>query len=240
MKKFILIIAIIPILFASCEKEPYADFFASKTVIDVNEIVYFTNTSYNADYFEWDFGDGTLSFVDNPSHHFASDGIYTVSLSAFNGTRLIDRAYITLEVLYPTTLEITVLEYFDEYPVADASVILYPSLIDWEYESNYISEGFTDGNGVVTFTGLDPLSYWLDVWHENHNNYLLAEEDEKWIRTLPLLRNRINTFIAYVDYFESKSKSTGKKRDRNLSNYKIIKLERTFKDKPSQNTTTFK
>ena len=116
MKKFILIIAIIPILFASCEKEPYADFFASKTVIDVNEIVYFTNTSYNADYFEWDFGDGTLSFVDNPSHHFASDGIYTVSLSAFNGTRLIDRAYITLEVLYPTTLEITVLEYFDEYP----------------------------------------------------------------------------------------------------------------------------
>ena len=113
-------------------------------------------------------------------------------------------------------------------------------LFDWEYESNYFSEGFTDGNGVVTFTGLDPLSYWLDVWHENHNNYLLAEEDEKWIRTLPLLRNRINTFIAYVDYFESKSKSTGKKRDRNLSNYKIIKLERTFKDKPLQNTTTFK
>ncbi len=242
MKKLVLIIAIIPLLFTSCEKEPYADFYASKTLVEVDEIIYFTNTSYNSDYFEWDFGDGTFSVRDNPSHHYADEGIYTVTLSAFKGARMIDRAYITVEVLYPTILEITVLEYYDEYPVPDASVILYPSLYDWEYETNYIAEGFTDGNGVVSFTGVNPVSYWIDVWHENHNNYLLAEESEDWIKTLPLLRNRINTFIAYVDYFESDTKSTSKKRDKNANNYnyKIIKLERTSKDKPLQSSSTIK
>ena len=149
---------------------------------------------------------------------------------------------MTIEVLFPTMLEITVLEYYDEYTVSNASVLLYPSLYDWEYETNYISEGFTDVNGVVTFTGVGAVSYWIDVWHSNHNNYLLAEESEDWIKTLPLLRNRINTFTAYVDYFDSNTKSTSKKRDRNINNYnyKIIKLERTFKDKPLQGSSTIK
>ncbi len=231
-------------LFAGCEKEPYADFYASETLVEIDEIINFTNHSMHAGYFEWDFGDGTISTRINPSHHYSFEGIYTVSLTAFRDDRIYDRAYMTIEVLMPTMLEVTVLEYFDEYPVSDASVLLYSSLYDWEQQTNDIVEGFTDVNGIVTFTGMDPVSYWIDVWHENYNNYKLAEEDEYWIKTLPLLKNRLNTFIAYVDEVEppppENLKSTSVKRDRNLNNYKIIKIERTFKDKPLQDTKTLK
>ena len=42
----------------------------------------FTNTSINAASYEWDFGDGMNSSDENPSHTYASDGSYTVRLTA--------------------------------------------------------------------------------------------------------------------------------------------------------------
>jgi PKD repeat protein len=242
MKKFLPIIAIIPLLFSGCEKEPYADFQVSASVVEIEEIVYFTNLSHDANYYEWDFGDGTISSQRNPSHQYSVEGIYTVSLTAFRDDRLYDRAYTTVEVLMPTMLEVTVLEYYDDYPVSDASVLLYPSLYDWQNETNALVEGFTDEQGKVVFTGLSPVSYWIDVWHTNYNNYKLAEEDEDWIKTLPLVANAYNTFIAYVDEVEPppQNKSTAIKRDRNNMNYKINKAERTFKNKPLQGTSIHK
>ncbi len=242
MKKYILIITIISLFLSGCEKDPYADFSASAKVVDIDEIIYFTNLSQDAEYYEWDFGDGTISSQRNPSHNYSAEGIYTVSLTAYRDSRLYDRAYMNIEVLMPTMLEITVLEYYDEYPVSDASVILYPSRYDWDNETNALVEGFTDNNGVVTFTGLSPVSYWIDVWHTNYNNYKLAEEDEYWIKTLPLVKNSLNTFIAYVDEVEppAKIKSTEIKRDRKMNNYKINREERTFKNKPLQDSSTHK
>jgi hypothetical protein len=242
MKKFLPIIVIIPLLFSGCEKEPYADFQVSASVVEIEEIVYFTNLSHDANYYEWDFGDGTISSQRSPSHQYSLEGIYTVSLTAFRDDRLYDRAYMNIEVLMPTMLEVTVLEYYDEYPVSDASVLLYPSLYDWQNETNALVEGFTDEEGKVVFTGLSPVSYWIDVWHTNYNNYKLAEEDEYWIKTLPLVAHSYNTFIAYVDEVEPppQNKSTAIKRDRNNMNYKINKAERTFKNKPLQDTSIHK
>ena len=44
----------------------------------------FSNTSTEATSFEWDFGDGTTSTVENPNHEFSASGTYEVSLMAFN------------------------------------------------------------------------------------------------------------------------------------------------------------
>lgn len=44
--------------------------------------VIFTNTSTNATSYVWDFGDGNTSTLVNPTHTYAQDGFYTVSLSA--------------------------------------------------------------------------------------------------------------------------------------------------------------
>jgi hypothetical protein len=126
-----------------------------------------------------------------------------------------------IEVLIPTLLEVEVLEYYDKYPVGNASVILYPTLSDWDNETNSISEGFTDGTGKVVFSDLDNFVYYVDVWEADHNNYTLRDEDVGFIRTDQIRPHEINRFIAYVD-FVSGGKGDGT-RDRTL---KIKRLER--------------
>lgn len=68
-------------LFASCSKNPVADFSFS-TPLKVGEDVTFTNQSENADEFLWDFGDGYTSRTRDPLHAFGTPGMHTVSLQA--------------------------------------------------------------------------------------------------------------------------------------------------------------
>ena len=64
---------------SSCKKPvPAADF--TFTVEDLT--VTFTNTSTDADTYLWNFGDGTTSTEESPSHTFADYGLYSVSLKA--------------------------------------------------------------------------------------------------------------------------------------------------------------
>lgn len=49
-------------------------------------LVDFTHNATNYDTLEWDFGDGTTSSIDNPSHQYTSGGIKTVRLKAIKGS----------------------------------------------------------------------------------------------------------------------------------------------------------
>jgi hypothetical protein len=139
---------------------------------------------------------------------------------------LTDEASLILDVKIPTLLEIEVLEYYEEYPVEGASVIIYPTLTDWENETNNVNEGFTDVDGKVVFSDLDNLVYYLDVWEETHDNYALKDEDIGFIQTSEIIPNKINRFIAYVDIVDH-GKGEGR-RDRTIV---IKKLERKSADK---------
>jgi len=61
---------------------PYASF----TYIADKLNVTFNNTSKNASSYLWDFGDGVTTEEDNPVHDFQEEGMYTVSLTAIDGT----------------------------------------------------------------------------------------------------------------------------------------------------------
>jgi len=225
MKRLAFLIPLLVLLLASCEHEPYADFIASSGTVEVYERVYFTNTSSEyVDYFRWDFGDGTWSDAINPVHYYEEAGAYEVTLTAYKNNHVVDRASMMVEVL-TTSLRVVVEEYYDHYRVAGASVILYPTLDDWEFQTNAIIEGFTDNNGVVTFENLNPAIYYIDVWHSLHNNYQLATEDIGWIMTDQLFRNEVNEFIAYVDYIGSVTRQDGKK----VMQYKLLKMEPRIK-----------
>ena len=63
---------------------PYPGFTQNKSVALVNEAISFTNSSWNATSYSWDFGDGQTSTVAAPSHSYASKGTYTVTLTATN------------------------------------------------------------------------------------------------------------------------------------------------------------
>lgn len=226
MKRVIYFLAILPVVLVSCEMNPQAYFSADPGDPVVGEEVWFTNESDNATRFEWDFGDGYISDEANPVHVYYASGTYQVSLKAWSSNGLSDEAFLTLDVMIPTLLEIEVLEYYEKYPVADASVILYSTLTDWDNEKNMVYEGFTDPAGKVVFSGLDDIVYYVDVWEQDHDNYSLRDDDVGFIRTPEIIPHRINRFIAYVDYVDH-----GKGDERRDKNIIIRKLERKASEK---------
>lgn len=76
--------------YVTVEALPNAGF---NTVVN-NSTVLFTNTSIGADSYLWDFGDGTTSIEQNPSHDYATEDAFTVILIATN-----DCGSVTVEKL---------------------------------------------------------------------------------------------------------------------------------------------
>ncbi|MCJ7447885.1 MAG: PKD domain-containing protein [Bacteroidales bacterium] len=214
MKKIIYLSLVLPLLIFSCESMPEAQFSVDTIEPEVGQQVFFTNESENAVEFEWDFGDGFISNEVHPSHIYTGTGTFEVILTIFSNNGSSDKATITIEVMIPTLLEIEVLEYYDKYVVPNASVRLYPTLPDWDDQTNMESEGYTNANGKVVFSNLGPYVYYVDVWEESHDNVALRGEDVGFIRTPEILPHEINWFVAYVDIVDH-GKGEGR-RDRKI------------------------
>jgi hypothetical protein len=202
MKRIIYLFLTLPIILFSCEKTPVASFSVDTNNPVVGQPVGFNNSSHNGDKFEWDFGDGYVSNEVNPVHTFTATGSFDVTLTATSKGGLSDKAILTLNIAIPTLLEIEVREWSQDgngNVVPDASIILYPTLTDWDNQTNSVSEGFTDADGVAVFSNLDPFVYYVDVWEATHDNYQLRTEDVGFVRTPEVLAHKITGFIAYVD-----------------------------------------
>ena len=69
----------------SSNDPPVAAFVASSTSVEVGQSVQFTSQSTNnPTSYSWDFGDGTTSTLQNPTHTYNSEGNYDVSLTVVN------------------------------------------------------------------------------------------------------------------------------------------------------------
>ncbi|NOT49750.1 MAG: PKD domain-containing protein [Chitinophagaceae bacterium] len=66
--------------------QPTADFSATPTPVCARQLVYFTDLSTpgTVDEWLWDFGDGTTSILQNPSHAYTDTGCFNVRLIAYN------------------------------------------------------------------------------------------------------------------------------------------------------------
>ena len=82
-------------------EEPIADFSANKTTVAINETVSFSDeSSFAPTSWAWDFGDGTTSTEQNPTHSYAEVGTYTVQVTVENengSDTEIKENYITVE-----------------------------------------------------------------------------------------------------------------------------------------------
>jgi len=215
MKKIYYLAMLLPVILFSCEdKIPEAHFNTDALEPEVGQEVYFNNGSKHADRFEWDFGDGVVSTAENPSHIFTGSGVFTVILRAFN-SGMKDTTYMDIEIFIPTLLAVYVYEWNEgltyDNPIAYASVWLYPTLTDWNNEENIFAEGFTDADGAVAFSHLGEQRYYVDVWHENYNNYTLGDEDVGWIETGIITPHKINWFDAWVDYTGTKGELSNRR-----------------------------
>jgi hypothetical protein len=234
MKRILLISMLLPVILISCtDKMPEAHFSTDAIEPEVGQTVFFTNDSKHGDSFEWDFGDGVISTAENPSHIFTGTGVFLVTLTAINGD-MKDVAEMSLEIFIPTLLEVDVFEWNDQYtydyPIADASVFLYPNLSGWDNEVNVFAEGYTDLDGVVVFSHLNNQRYYVDVWKTNYNNYTLRDEDVGFIETGIIIPHKINWFVAWVDYVEPGTKGVAARRG---GSYIVKRMERKAID-PTQ------
>ena len=226
MKKIFYLTLLLPVILFSCTKDPEAAFFIELDKPKVGQEIFFNNTSQNAETFEWDFGDGYISTDTHPVYKYSLTGTYDVTLTAFSKKGVADKAILTINVVEPSLLVVEVLEYWAEEPVGGASVILYPTLADWDNQKNAILEGITDDDGIVVFSDLDPIVHYVDVWEKTHDNYLLKEEDVKFIMTQPIVPDKIQWFVAWVDIADHGKGTSGGERT-----IEIKKLERKVEGK---------
>ena len=63
--------------------------------------VTFDNTSQKATTYSWDFGDGTNSTSESPSHFYSEVGDYTVKLSAYNADGEVNEMVQTVSIVEP-------------------------------------------------------------------------------------------------------------------------------------------
>lgn len=65
--------------------DPNALFDVDKRLAYTNIPIQFSSTSYKATTWNWDFGDGNSSSLENPTHTYANGGKYTITLSINSG-----------------------------------------------------------------------------------------------------------------------------------------------------------
>jgi PKD repeat protein len=142
---------------------PVASFTSSATGLSVD----FTDTSTDDGAiasWSWDFGDGNSSTAQNPTHVYAADGAYTVTLTATDDAGASDSASATVTVSDPTDTtpptitapaDVSVEATGETTPVALGS----PTVSDNEDPSPAVSHdapmAFPVGATVVTWTATD-------------------------------------------------------------------------------------
>jgi hypothetical protein len=152
---------------------------ASGSFTTSGNVVTFSNTSSNATSYSWDFGDETNSSSANPSHAYAANGSYTVTLTAINGNCT---DVTTLTVVISVSLEeLSGLTSVNLYPnpAADETVLSFESSVNQNATlvlTNQIGQVVTETavelkNGGNTFKlGTSDLANGLYFVHLNTEN----------------------------------------------------------------------
>ncbi len=186
----------------SCNRFPKPDFsYAPTKDPEAGEPVQFTNESTNSTSYNWDFGDGEFSTLENPIHIFQQARIFGVRLYASNsaGEESIKQSVTIYE---PTTLGFLVFESPEENLLSGAAVWVYDNDSDWENRNEPLMEGFTDDEGTIYFNNMEPIVY--HVWA------IKEVVGGSWIfggYTSTIVRNKVNLFNVPCIWFPDEKKA---------------------------------
>ena len=165
----VITLALLVVMVAGCKGPPLAVFAADITSGPAPLSVTFSNTSTNADEFQWDFGDGASTktiaaeepVTEEPvTHEYTKAGSYTVTMTAIQQgeppktnvmtqTIMVNHGPLVKVVLDPVTVELDIgqsqefsAEVFDAYdnPIPEAQ-------LTWEIAKG---AGTMDGNRILT------------------------------------------------------------------------------------------
>ncbi len=179
MKKILILISVVFAIFtfSSCQKEPATSFTASKTAVVTDEVITFTNSTVDGVTFEWNFGDGTTSSLENPTHSYEKAGSYNVQLTAFskNGKKS-SSSNLTITVTKANEIKYD----GNNYPLTKGYI---ENFGDWYEESNYYNFDISLVNDGITMSQNDAVGTGdlivLELWSSsptgvNPGNYTFA------------------------------------------------------------------
>ena len=189
------------ILFSSCDDDdtpeqdlPKACFEMSVETGKVGNEITFTNCSENAAAYAWDFGDGTTSTQQEPTHTYTEAGSYTIKLISGSDTNTdgkltvednVDTATETITIdPVVKSIELTIMDgtsWTEQSPTLTAAegatADLYLSQSSFDAGKPDFT-ATTDENGEVTFNDLDNGTYFLLITKGDlsnlKDNFLIA------------------------------------------------------------------
>jgi uncharacterized membrane protein len=143
---------------------------ASFTSGTVSNVTSFTNTSVNATSYEWEFGDGFTSTLQNPTHSYSLSGTYNVKLRAFgNGiTTCVDSVTVPVNVII-TGIE----EHSAVLPVSIRQNPVCNELVIFSMMNTDISITDAAGSVVHASTLHKEETFTMDVRHLNNGVYFI-------------------------------------------------------------------
>lgn len=158
---------------------PFVDFnFISDTLV-----IQFTSTISDEDSFQWDFGDGNTSTLENPTHIYSAYGSYLVTLTAENscGTRSVQQEILVQSL--PTAAFTT-----NDNPVCAGGQVQFinnssssATSYQWTFEGG-VPATSTDREPVVTYATPGTYNVSLTVTNNSGssnaiiNDYITVEE----------------------------------------------------------------
>ena len=151
MKKsnfILLIVALAAIInFSSCKKDSNspAPFVLYSISID-GPTVKFTNESKGAATYEWDFGDGTKSTDENPTHTYPGKGKYVPTLYATSSSGIKAEASTVIRIAKTSAIKL------DDNTLSDWDTITHNVIIAGPNSGNFIKAKFDyDGNYIYLY-----------------------------------------------------------------------------------------
>ncbi|MEA3443563.1 MAG: T9SS type A sorting domain-containing protein, partial [Bacteroidota bacterium] len=121
--------------------------------------VSFTNTSTDATYYAWDFGDGQTSLEANPIHHYSQTGVFEVSLIAEN-------ACGPDTVLQSVNITITSIEK-EENP---SSLLIYPNPSEGIVNLSWSIANFTQEINIEVYNLLGEKIWNKSIQNQSEKN----------------------------------------------------------------------
>ncbi len=160
------------------EFPPNADFTYNPLNPDVEDIIQFTDLSTDVDGYivnwTWDFGDGNISYLKNPTHQFIEEGDYSVLLNVTDNQSLHDEYSCIINVIEeqgevevnnpPSISNLDPTDGAEDQPLSFTWSCNISDLngdkINWSISCNngQISTGFNSSNGTKSLE-LDSLDY---------------------------------------------------------------------------------
>lgn len=152
--------------------------------VQIDNSVIFTDTSMNADYFIWDFGDGTTDTTQNPTHVYQSSGTYYVTHEVGDACDS-DIAIDTVEIYISNVTEID--DFNKDIHVFKGNDKGEYEIRSQKYLINRIRLYASDGSLSVSKELLGKSEYNLQIDNLPNGIYILVVEHSAGINSFKVL-----------------------------------------------------